>query len=681
MGNIKMDELLQERYQLSKDRIAEIEKEEISDTAFTHFFNTGAKWLSHLYETYELLQSGAFHEMSLTQLEELNKEHYWELQEQNYMNSYANPTYSAERLGAQYGSFLSALYGELRNAVGSVYEGRTEEFVAASELFLELAGLFSGSWAEEKKLPPYEEIRLSFYWYMSDYADIRSERQIFEKVNPRTDAIKKLVIESDLTDLRYLYRYGCYVSRCELRTAEFLNSLPEEKIAIMADTFTEGYRMGFAVGNKEIGIKKSVSIHYNLGFERVIRRAVENFANIGLDTIIYRDSYQSTPVNRQYLYDHKDDSVLFFDKQYSNRKLETIKYAYEQVKEAAGLYGGPAVMEVFGETPFVPVSKEEAIKPDESYQKRMVEYMSDFRQLQAEYIKEEERSFTIIAFPTPDIGEEFEEIFEEIIRINTLDYKLYQNIQQTIIDVLDTAEFVEIKGMSGNRTNLKVMLHPLKNVQKETKFENCVADVNIPVGEVFTSPVLKGTEGILHVSKVFLRDLEYKDLEIIFKDGMTTEYGCANFSDQEEGKRYIKENILNHHVSLPMGEFAIGTNTTAYVVAEKYNIGAKFPILIAEKMGPHFALGDTCYSHAEEVRVYNPDGKEIVARENEVSLLRKKDMAKAYFNCHTDITIPYHELGAVTAVRSDGSKCNIISKGRFVLAGCEELNKPLSDLS
>lgn len=43
------------------------------------------------------------------------------------------------------------------------------------------------------------------------------------------------------------------------------------------------------------------------------------------------------------------------------------------------------------------------------------------------------------------------------------------------------------------------------------------------------------------------------------------------------------------------------------------------PILIAEKMGPHFAVGDTCYSHAEDVKVYNPDGKEIVARENEVA--------------------------------------------------------------
>lgn len=47
-------------------------------------------------------------------------------------------------------------------------------------------------------------------------------------------------------------------------------------------------------------------------------------------------------------------------------------------------------------------------------------------------------------------------------------------------------------------------LHTLKDPEKETNFENCVADVNIPVGEVFTSPVLSGTSGLLHVKKVYL---------------------------------------------------------------------------------------------------------------------------------------------------------------------------------
>ena len=84
-----------------------------------------------------------------------------------------------------------------------------------------------------------------------------------------------------------------------------------------------------------------------------------------------------------------------------------------------------------------------------------------------------------------------------------------------------------------------------------------------------------------------------------------------------------------------------------------------------------------CYSHAEDTPVFNPDGKEIVARDNEVSILRKEDPAKAYFNCHTDITIPYDELGTITVIRADGSTADIIRDGRFVVPGTEKLNEPL----
>ncbi|NTV78089.1 MAG: hypothetical protein HGA25_02830, partial [Clostridiales bacterium] len=67
--------------------------------------------------------------------------------------------------------------------------------------------------------------------------------------------------------------------------------------------------------------------------------------------------------------------------------------------------------------------------------------------------------------------------------------------------------------MNLNRTDMQISLAKLTNPEKQTIFENCVADVNIPVGEVFTSPSLSETKGTLHVTKVFLNELEYKDLE------------------------------------------------------------------------------------------------------------------------------------------------------------------------
>ena len=120
-------------------------------------------------------------------------------------------------------------------------------------------------------------------------------------------------------------------------------------------------------------------------------------------------------------------------------------------------------------------------------------------------------------------------------------------------------------------------------------------------------------------------------------------------------------------------------NNNPETVSTDFDIADKLPILIAEKTGPHFAVGDTCYSQAEDTPVYNPDGKEIVARDNEISILRKEDESKAYFNCHTDITIPYDELDCIYIERADGSTGDIIRDGRFVVPGTEKLNEPLEN--
>ena len=352
--------------------------------------------------------------------------------------------------------------------------------------------------------------------------------------------------------------------------------------------------------------------------------------------------------------------------------------AYDQYEELAGVHGGPAVIETFGEEPFSPVSKPEAYALSEAQQKLQVEMDNESGQIVNRYIKGDERSFTIIAYPVPEIGEKFQEIFAEIVKINTLDYKLYERIQQTIIDELDTCQWVEIKGKDGNETDLIIHLHTLDDPQKQTNFENCVADVNIPVGEVFTSPVLAGTGGVLHVKKVYLNGLQFRDLKLVFDCGQVIDYSCSNFNTEEENRAYIEDHILHHHAKIPMGEFAIGTNTTAYVAAEKYGIADKLPILIAEKMGPHFAVGDTCYSWAEDIPVYNPDGKEIIARDNEISSLRKEDVSLAYYGCHTDITIPYDELGSIAVIDEEGESHSIIENGRFVLPGTEELNNPFA---
>lgn len=691
------NDLETERYQLALERIRQIPEESICEESLQEYFGQMAAFVLLVEEAWNIVESGRLRQMELEELQAFNRKLYEDILPEQYRSSYANPDYAVDCLGESIGQMLSFVCAELRGMIPAAFEQNRFAMVIRMELLLEIYQACVCAAQEEGEhaavIPEAETLRQILYWYVSDYSEPETCEKIAALVCPERDFACRILMESDLSDLRYLYYYGEYVTESELHTARHLNRMPQDKIALMADTYTEGYRIGFETGNKDISIKKTVNIRYCLGFERVIRQAILNFDRIGLRPTIYRsgsnifqgrsvnkNGYFGANPNKQFDYDHREDLALVLDKLLVERRLESMRSAFEQFKDQAAVHGGPAVMEIFGEKPFVPQSKETACRLSGKQQKLSVEYASKAGMLQNEYIPGEERSFTIIAFPVPDIGGQYEEIFDDIVRINTLDYKLYQGIQQKIIDVLDQGTTVLVKGCGANRTDLTVRLHELKNPEKETNFENCVADVNIPVGEVFTSPVLAGTNGILHVTRVFLNELEYKDVWLKFENGMIVDYGCSNFGSEEENRKYIKDNVLFHHETLPLGEFAIGTNTTAYVTARKYGIEDKMPILIAEKTGPHFAVGDTCYSHAENVRVYNQDGKEIIAKDNEVSALRDTDVSKAYFQCHTDITIPYDELGELAVRTKQGEILPIIRNGRFVLAGCEELNKALTDL-
>ncbi len=681
--------MIEERFLLAKDRIKEIKSETGLRPEFQEYFVKTAGFLELIMENYAFIMDGGLEKSPVEELKERNYRLYEDILPENYGKSYGNPRVCGELFGKEYGQILCFLYAELRSLIPLIFERRLSDMVIRMELFLEIYGSFVCEQEESGGLPEREALRDIIYFYVSDYTREATEQKIRDMVVPESDFALR-IIESDLTDCRYLYRFGEYVTDNEIETWKHLNTLSEETLQKMADTYTEGYRIGFEVGNKDITRKKTVNIRYCLGFEPVIKKAVDNFMKIGLRPTIYRAAasvlqgrgmsrvgYYGAVPNKQYDFDHKDDHALVFDRRLMQVHLEALKEGYEKYKKEAAVFGGPAVMEIFGEKPVNLEEKPEALHLSGEQQKLMVEYMSASGELVNQYIRGEERSFTIIAFPVPEIGEDFSAIFDETIKLNTLDYALYQRMQQVIIDTLDKGKYVIVKGMKGNRTNLKVMLHPLENPDKQTNFENCVADVNIPVGEVFTSPVLAGTEGVLHVSRVYLRELEFKNLSLTFEDGMVTDYDCGNFEDREQNRKFVRDNVLFHHDSVPLGEFAIGTNTTAYVMAKKYGIEDKLPILIAEKTGPHFAVGDTCYSHAEDVAVFNPDGKEIIARDNECSLKRKDKDASAYFNCHTDITIPYDELGEVSVVTYDEEVIPVIVEGRFALAGCEELNRPL----
>lgn len=590
-----------------------------------------------------------------------------------YPTSMANPDYCHQLYGAEMGALCSAIYTEARGLRQSILNRNFLQVVQAQNLLLALYESALGGKTDYASW-------LAIYRAESDKdMELKLQYSYYQSYSSESDYYHKIVTTADLSDLRYLYRYGIYLSKHDFAMAEFVSNYPTEQLANLAKFIVKSWVDGFVRAKKDYRKKLYATLMIPVGMERLGRLINLELQAIGIKANVPLPA--SNGINRQLGYDHRfDGKALNLNREYLEKSFKITEQTMELFNDVIGKQAGPVYVELFGETPFSPESKTTTLKLSEEQQKLSREQNARFGQLYYKYYRRDEASFTIIAFPSPEIGDKFPEIFADTLKINLLDSNHYAKIQQHIIDVLDKADFVHVKGKPGNDTDIMVKMHPITDPEHQTLFENCVADVNIPVGEVFTSPLLTGTNGVLHVEDIYLGSLRYFNLRISFKDGWVQDYSCSNFPDAGEGKKYMHENLLLPHDSLPIGEFAIGTNTTAYQIARKHDILSLLPILIIEKMGPHFAIGDTCFSHEEEAP--HPsfvNGKDMIAVENEKSATRHNDPINAYTQKHMDITLPYEMLESISAVAIDGTRTDIIRDGRFVVPGTEELNIPLDE--
>ena len=693
-----------ERYYDAIERIRQIPEEKAVPETFRDYFMICAEFIlklnDFLEETKDLdlsvldFRDDAEGKHWQNRLREWNRILYSEMAE-GYETSYLNPEYSEKKL-SPFGGILSVLLMEIENLIPSAYEKNMEDITTVLETFIQIYCMFESSCSEylenhrESVLPDVQAVKDVLYSYAFDYSYDFINQQMSGQYISGESYTGNIILNHDFKDASEIFLYGSYVSETALKTAEFVASLPEDEIDRMAYTWYKGFKDGFKIQGKPYEKKSLIEFRYQMGYERVLKRAAGYFKEDGYDFTLPRRSghfiirspkgagalYESP--NRQMDYDHSYDLSLVMGDRIAARMLEETEQIFRSFGTEIKRYAGPVVMEGFGEPEFEPVEKEERLRFSEHQKEVYGSYRNDLQILVHRFILEEERSFTIIAWPLPTIGEDFEEILHETVKINTMSSEAYMPVQSKLIEALDKASFVKVKGR-GNDTDMTVVLHRLEDPEKQSNFENCLSDVNIPLGEVFTSPVLKGTTGVLNVKSVFIEGLQFRNLRIEFRDGRVTDYSCDNFESPEASKALIRRVIFGEKENLPVGEFAIGTNTLAYKMIEKYNLGSKMPILIAEKTGPHFAVGDTCYSFMEDMKLLNPDGKELIAKDNECSALRKTSPEKAYFAVHTDITIPYNELDSIVAVTEDGEEIRIISGGRFVLEGTEVLNAPFED--
>jgi hypothetical protein len=606
--------------------------------------------------------------LTLDKLREVNGYWYAPLGSDAYEGDFANPDYAVQAFGLTTGQHLSAFRYDVFGLLSAAVHGETRIIARFLETVEQLV----------KVGPDGAEAVVRDYYRSTDSDQIRG--MLRRRFDPLENTLGDRLASAHGGDLSFLFLNGMKVDRVHEEMASFLFSLPEADLRDIGDTLADAYSLGLREEGKDSFKNRNVvTVILPMGGEALFRHIRASFARVGL--LAHAAPVHRTPSNRQANYDHRFKYALYLDQKTVDSQIAMRREVFDELSDVLHAYSGVAHVGLFGEQPFSPSQRQSMVRAD----REMSVLYNRFTQLgvaiQQSHLPRHETSFCMISFPSPEIGPAFHEIFRDCVKVNTLSNSEYRPIQAALIDAMDGAEKVRVLGAPGNDTDITVILHPLSDAGKETAFENCLASVNIPVGEVFTSPVLKGTNGVLHVGEAFLDGLKYSDLRMVFRDGEAVDWSCSNFDDPEKGREYIRENIFYPHESLPLGEFAIGTNTVAYAMGVKHDIMGLLPVLILEKTGPHFAVGDTCYSREEDQELHDPDsGKRLVAVENERSALRVTDPDRAYTNRHVDITLPYSGLDSICAIHPDGREVYLMKGGRFVLPGTETLNLPLEGL-
>ena len=135
------NENIEDRYTLAVERIELILQEETVKRPYRDYFTKMASFLMLIDKLTSLITEDKLKNLSLEELKELNHKLYEDILEENYEESYANPSLSVSLFERNWQA-LRFLYAELRGLIASAYEGRKFHTTLYFELFIEVYNCF-----------------------------------------------------------------------------------------------------------------------------------------------------------------------------------------------------------------------------------------------------------------------------------------------------------------------------------------------------------------------------------------------------------------------------------------------------------------------------------------------------------------------------------------------------------
>ena len=590
---------------------------------------------------------------STTSLQKTNKILFRELDPLHYSESYLNPLYSISRLGEARGYELSYFFFLLILALRSVYRDRAEDLFGIVKLLIRF---FESS---EHCFEKHIKRCLRDFLMEKRY---RTYRDNFQDSYTETNPAVQFILDKQ-RERKALFVTGYYIEEQTLALFDFLNDYDCNKLSELAEVISSSFIDSFSKNGKNLELPSVVRIVYYPGFDPFYTQLSIAFTQYNIKPL-FAPAFTSCFEEERLSTDHNNDFFSYLDEQFGNYDIYSFRKCCEEFSTQLYLFSGFVDFMFLGKDSSADFASR---RLNRDQQNRQLEINRKKITILKKHCPERKTNFCYAPLAVPALGSDFRSIFNELLALSIEDDAERVCRQQLLIDEIDEAEFVYLKGKAPNKTDIRFRLHPLNDETLYTNFTNCGKGQNIPAGEIFTTPLLAGTSGTIHLDRFPFRGHTFIDLTMHFENGFIDTYSCANYETDEDNSHFIETLLFSGHSSLPVGEFAIGTNTRAYSIIRRYNIADTVPSLLLEKTAPHLAIGDSCYARRRGSIKNSANGKTL-------SLLNNQ---KRLFNTHVDITLPFENIEILEASFADGKRVPIVYEGIFVPKYLSQLNKYL----
>lgn len=284
-------------------------------------------------EIYENFDENRFERMSFSDLYEENRNFYREVND-FYYNSYANPLFTKKRLSEQVSDLASSIYQETIRSIQYIFQGNDDLFEILLKKFLAFYQNIDSDdiYSVMKKIN--QDNLLKFY------------QKDIEETYFVSNFASNLIKNNNLTDIRYLFRYGICITDTEIEFAKLLKKLDDAQITDLASQMVYGYLKGFKRHNKKMKNRKNSKIVLLVGLEKIAKKIDDLLLNEGyigyIGEIVYRNLLS------QANFDFKEINCLALDEEYFISDFKAYREVLKSNENILKSYQGNIIMVGFG---------------------------------------------------------------------------------------------------------------------------------------------------------------------------------------------------------------------------------------------------------------------------------------------------------------------------------------------